>query len=671
MTWSHNDNAWPTDGLCYGGDYNPEQWDREVWREDMRLMKAAGVTMVSLGIFSWGLIEIDEGRYDWEWMDEIVGLLGESGIAIDMATPTAAPPSWLLAKHSEILPVDQDMAQQRPGARLGWCPSNPTFRAYAKSIVRAVAERYGDRKHVVMWHASNEYGGGNARCYCDVSQDAFREWLRAKYASIDALNEAWGSAFWGHTFRSFDQVTAPRGNGGSNPAQVLDYDRYSSDALLDFYLMEREVLKEVTPELPVTTNFMVGASAGVVNYARWAPHMDIVANDHYTYAVDPCPQQDVAFAGDRMRAMTTGGRPGLLMEHSTSAVNWQPRNRAKEPGEMIRNSISHIAHGSDGAMFFQWRASRSGAEQFHSAMVPHAGEDSDLFREVCRLGGLLKKLAPVAGSHSAAPRIGILFDDESGWSLSRAGKPNNELQYGRIVRDWHHAFWAANESVVIASPWQDFADLEILVVPALYIVDDETAERVSRFARAGGTVVVTYLSGIVTPDNAVRLGGYPGAFRELLGAWCEEFRGLQAGETFVLDNGWTGADWTELVRVKDAETVARYAGGALDGRAAVTRRAVGGGGGGRVYYVSAGLDRDSIASFVMQELGVTGDGLPKDLEVASRETHDDTFTFYINHGAAEARVAARGHDLITGEDVSGALSIPGGDVRVLRTPRTV
>jgi beta-galactosidase len=302
-------------------------------------------------------------------------------------------------------------------------------------------------------------------------------------------------------------------------------------------------------------------------------------------------------------------------------------------------------------------------------MVPHAGEDSDLYREVCRLGGLLKQLAPVAGSHSAAPRIGILFDDESGWSLSRAGKPNNELQYGRIVRDWHHAFWAANQSVVIASPWQDFADLEILVVPALYIVDDEAAERVSRFARAGGTVVVTYLSGIVTPDNAVRLGGYPGAFRELLGAWCEEFRGLQAGETFVLDNGWTGADWTELVRVKDAETVARYTGGVLDGRAAVTRRILDGG--GRVYYVSAGLDRTSIGNFVSQELGVTGEGLPNDLEVAWRETDDDTFTFFINHGAGEARVEAQGHDLITGEDVHHTLTIPGGDVRVLRTPRAV
>ncbi|NYI42429.1 beta-galactosidase [Demequina lutea] len=666
MTWSHSDNAWPTNGLSYGGDYNPEQWDRDTWREDMRLMKAAGVTMVSLGIFSWGLLEVGEGHYDWESMDEIVDLLGEHGIAIDMATPTAAPPAWLLDKHPEILPVDQDMQQHWPGARLGWCPSSPTFRTYAKSIVRAVAERYGNRGHVVMWHASNEYGGGNARCYCDVSQDAFRQWLSAKYGSIDALNEAWGSAFWGHTFRSFDQVTAPRGNDAKNPARVLDYDRFSSDALLDVFLMEREILKEVTPELPVTTNFMVGAEPDVVNYARWAPHMDIVANDHYTRSPDPCPQQDVAFSGDRMRAMTTDRRPWLLMEHSTSAVNWQPRNRAKEPGEMIRNSISHVAHGSDGAMFFQWRASRSGAEQFHSAMVPHAGEDSDLFREVCRLGGYLERLAPVVGSRTSAPRVGILFDDESGWSLSKGIKPCNELKYGRAVRDWHHAFWTGNESIEVASPWQDFADYEVLVVPALYVVEDEVAERISQFALGGGTVVITYLSGIVTPDSAVRLGGYPGAFRDLLGAWCEEFRPLQAGETFTLDNGWTGADWTELVRVADAEIVARYTGGALDGRAAVTRRTLDGG--GRVYYVSAGLDRASIGNLVRQELGIRANGLPEGLEVAARENGEERFTFYINHSRDEMGIPAHGHDLITGEDVSHTLTIPGGDVRVLRTP---
>jgi beta-galactosidase len=414
---------------------------------------------------------------------------------------------------------------------------------------------------------------------------------------------------------------------------------------------------------------MVGAGVDVVDYARWAPHMDIVANDHYTYAVDPCPQQDVAFAGDRLRAMTTDRRPWLLMEHSTSAVNWQPRNRAKEPGEMIRNSISHVAHGSDGAMFFQWRASRSGAEQFHSAMVPHAGEDTDLFREVCRLGAYLGKLTPVAGSRTVAARVGILFDDESGWSLRGANKPNNELEYGRVVRDWHHAFWIGNESIEVASPWHDFANYRVLVIPALYMVEDEVAERISRFALAGGTVVVTYLSGIVTPDSAVRLGGYPGAFRELLGAWCEEFRPLQTGETFTLDNGWTGADWTELVRVADAEIVARYTGGALEGSAAVTRRTLDGG--GRVYYVSAGLDRASIGSLVREELGTHAEALPEGLEVAARETGEETFTFYINHGRDEVGVPAHGHDLITGEDVLNTLTIPGGDVRVLRTPRTM
>ncbi|HZL80545.1 MAG TPA: beta-galactosidase, partial [Demequina sp.] len=397
MTWSHVDNKWPTDGLSFGADYNPEQWDRSVWREDMTLMLEAGVNLVSLGIFSWGLLEVADGEYDWAWFDEIVDLLEDNGIAIDLATPTAAPPGWLLHEHPEILPVEHNGLKHSPGARLGWCPSSPIFREYSLRIVRALADRYGARDHVVMWHVSNELGGGNGHCYCDVSAAAFRRWLRDKYTSLDGLNAAWNSAFWGHTYSDFEHVLPPRADASKNPSLVLDFDRFSSDELLQHYLAERTVLKEVTPGLPVMTNFMVGAEQDAVDYPRWSPHMDILANDHYTRSSDPISAQDVAFSGDRMRALTTDRRPWILMEHSTSAVNWQPRNRAKRAGEAVRNSLSHVAHGADGILFFQWRASRGGAEQFHSAMVPHAGPNTAVFRAVKELGGHLRALAPVQG----------------------------------------------------------------------------------------------------------------------------------------------------------------------------------------------------------------------------------------------------------------------------------
>jgi len=669
MTWSHVDNKWPTNGLSFGADYNPEQWDRSVWREDMELMREAGVNLVSLGIFSWGLLEVADGAYDWAWFDEIVDLLEENGIAIDLATPTAAPPGWLLHKHPEILPVEHDGLKHWPGARLGWCPSSPVFREHSLRIVRALADRYGARDHVVMWHVSNELGGGNGHCYCDVSAAAFRRWLRDKYTSLDALNAAWDSAFWGHTYRDFEHVLPPRGNESKNPSLVLDFDRFSSDELLQQYLAERSVLKEVTPDLPVTTNFMVGAEQDAVDYPRWSPYMDILANDHYTRSSDALPQQDVAFSGDRMRALTTDGRPWMLMEHSTSAVNWQPRNRAKRAGEAVRNSLSHVAHGADGILFFQWRASRGGAEQFHSAMVPHAGRDTAVFRAVKELGADLRALAPVQGSRVRQARAAILFDDEAGWALQKGVKPNNELTYGRSLRDWHLALWERNIAMEVISPWNDFSGYDTLIAANLFVVSDQNAARIAHFAESGGTLIVTPNSGIVDTDNQVRLGGYPGAFREVLGAWSEEIHPLQADERFTLDTGWTGTDWSEHVHADNADILARYVGGPLDGVPAVTSR--GFPSGGRAIYVSAGLDSASVAALARSVVpAIDEPDLPRDVEMLVRESDAEAFVFFINHSSDDVSVAGTGVEMLTATDIVDVLEVPSGAVRVLRRPRT-
>jgi beta-galactosidase len=447
---------------------------------------------------------------------------------------------------------------------------------------------------------------------------------------------------------------------------MLDFDRFSSDELLDHYLAERAVLKEITPDLPVTTNFMVGAEPDAVDYARWAPHMDVLANDHYTRSPDPVPQQDVAFSGDRMRSLTTGRRPWLLMEHSTSAVNWQPRNRAKNPGELIRDAISHVAHGADGVMYFQWRASRAGAEQFHSGMVPHAGPDTKIFREVTTLGAHLQRLAPVLGSRVPAAKVGILFDNEAGWAIRRGVKPNNFLPYGAAVRAWHAAFWRRGDGIDVLPPWNDFSGYETLVVPQLFLVADDTAKRAQEFVALGGTLIVTPFSGIVDEDDQVRLGGYPGAFRDVLGVWTEEFYPLQEGETFQLDNGWSGREWTEHVHVDGADVIARYAGGPLDGEPAVTVRTHLGG--GRAVYVSAGIDSTAIDTLVADLVEPAPAPVPdmsSGLEVGIRETESDEFVFLINHASDDAKVSIQGAELLTGRTVDDSLVVPAGDVRVV------
>jgi beta-galactosidase len=660
---------WPTAGFGFGGDYNPEQWPPEVWEEDMRLMADAGVNVVTLGVFSWGALEVADGVFEWTWLDRVIDLLHRNGIAVDLATPTAAPPMWLHAAHPEILPVNADLTRRQPGARLGWCANSATFRRYALRMTKALAERYAAHPAVVLWHVSNELGGGNGRCHCDESLAAFRGWLRQRYGSLDNLNRAWGTAFWGLYLTDWDQVPAPRGGEAHNPALTLDYDRFCSDSLLDHYQAERDVIREFDPTTPITTNFMVGPNQDIVDYPRWAEHVDVVANDHYTNPTDPLSAQDIAFCGDRMRGMTPGRGPWLLMEHSVSSHAWHTVNRAKAPRELVRDSLGHIARGADGALFFQWRASLRGAEQFLQGMVSHAGPDSKIGREVRELGAVLGRLAEVRGSTVEPARVALLFDDEAAWAFSRGLKPHNELDYGHEPRAWHRALWTHNVLVDVVPPWADLSTYDLVIVPTLFLVDDESAARVAAVAQRGGAVVVTWMSGIVDHENAVRHGGYPGAFRDLLGVRSEEFFPLQPDERGRLDSGATFHSWSELMDVTDAEVVARYSGGPLAGGPAVTRRAVGS---GAAYYVSCALEPESLDEFVghvLADAGIEPSGPGAGLDVVRRAKNGTTWAFVLNHGDDERRVAVNGVELVTGETVTHELIVPGREVRVVRESR--
>ncbi|KJC65017.1 beta-galactosidase [Agreia bicolorata] len=661
---------WPTRGISFGGDYNPEQWPRETWDEDIRLMIEANVNIVTLGVFSWGTVEFEEGRFDWAATDEIIGLLWEHGISVDLATPTAAPPAWLHAAHPEILPRDKNLVPQFSGARLGWCPSSPIFREKSLNFVTALAKRYAQHPAVALWHISNELGGGNGRCYCTVSAGAFRRWLEHKYVNIDTLNLSWGTGFWGHRYASFDQVEPPRGNEAQNPAAMLDFDRFSSDQLRQQYLAERDVIKGANPQAIVTTNFMVGPSQDVVNYPRWAADVDVVSNDHYTIPTDPHSAQDIAFSADRVRGMSSNKGPWLLMEHSTSGGTWHPVNRAKAPRELIRNSLAHVARGSDGALFFQWRSSRSGAEQYFSGMVPHAGTDSKIWRETKELGAILRRLEPVAGSVVEKAKVAILFDDEAGWALIRGMKPRHMRDYGGEARTWHRALWEKNILVDVIGPWADLTQYDLVIVPTLLLVSDEDARNISSVAERGGVVVVTYLSGVVDENNRIRTGGFPGAFRELLGTSSEEFFPLLDGERVHLDDATIATEWTELMRESaTAEVVARYTTGAVAGHPAITRSKHAE---GSAWYVSAKLEFEGINSIIddiTASLGIGGEPVPVGIEAVRRLHPESSFLFLTNHSADPIAVEVRGQELITDTAVLGSLDVPAGEVRIVRETR--
>jgi beta-galactosidase len=657
--------------LAFGGDYNPEQWPREAHVEDRDLMRESGVDLVTLGVFSWAWLQPAPDQWDFAWLDEQMDDLHAAGITVDLATATASPPPWLTHRHPEMLPVTHDGRTLSPGGRQAFCPSSPVYREHALALCTALAERYRDHPALALWHVSNELGCHNARCYCDVSAAAFRDWLRRRYDDdVAHLNDAWGTAFWSQRYDDFAQVLPPRvAPTHANPTQQLDFLRFSSDQLLDNFVVERDVLHRISPGVPVTTNFMVMRQTMEMDYLRWGRELDVVSNDHYLIAGEEGAHRELAFSADLTRG-TAGGKPWLLMEHSTSAVNWQPRNRAKKPGEMIRNSLSHVAHGADAVLYFQWRASRAGAEKFHSGLLPHAGTDTRQWREVVELSRLLDSVEEVSGS-TARNEAAILFDYEAWWGCELDSHPSVDVRYRDRAEDLHRALSAQGVGVDVVHPSTDLSSYKLVVVPTLYLVGDEAAAAVAAAAEAGATVVVTYFSGIVDQHDHIRLGGYPGAFRDLLGVRTTEFLPLLAGESVRVEglgDSTLGADtWAEDLELDGASAVATYVDGPAAGLPAVTRREVGS---GSAWYVATRLDpagSDRLAERLVAESGVEQlPGAGPDVEVARRVGDAGSWLFVINHGSAPAAVPVHGHDLVSGRHVAGDLEVAAGGVAVVR-----
>ncbi|MGH3714843.1 MAG: beta-galactosidase [Micromonosporaceae bacterium] len=650
-------------GLCYGGDYNPEQWPEQVWAEDMALMREAGVNLVSVGIFAWAWLESGEGRYTFDWLDRVLDLLAANDIAADLATATASPPPWFSHTYPQTLPVDADGRTLTYGSRRAYCPSSPVYRDAAVRLVEQLATRYADHPALALWHINNEYGCHFARCYCDTSAAAFRAWLQQRYGDLEGLNHAWGTAFWSQRYTAWEQVLPPRATPSfPNPTQALDFQRFSSDEHLACFRAEREVLRRLTPNIPLTTNMMAGNGFWELDYWAWGPEMDLVSNDHYLRAEEPENQANLAFAADLTRSVG-GGAPWLLMEHSTSAVNWQPRNIAKTPGQLRRNSLAHVARGADGAMFFQWRQSAAGAEKFHSAMVPHAGRRTKVWREVVRLGGDLRQLAEVKGSTVEAD-VAILLDWSSLWAQAHACQPSVDMTVAEEIEAWHRTLWRAGITSDLRPPDADLSGYRLVLAPSLYLISDDAAKSLAGYAESGGTLVVGPYSGIVDPNDHVRLGGYPGAFTDLLGVRIEEFFPLRSGDTVRLDDGSTGLIWSEQGEATTAEVTARYDNGAP----AITRNSHGS---GDAWYLTTRLDEPSRERFlarVAAEAGVVGSQTPPGVETVRRR-HPDTgaaYHFVINHTEAGAEVAAHGTDLLSGNTVSGVLRLPAGGVAVIR-----
>jgi beta-galactosidase len=697
---SRRPGRWQPPGgrIAYGADYNPEQWPKPTWAEDVKLMAEAGVTMVSVGIFAWSKLQPAPDTYDFDWLDRVIDLLWSQQVAVCLATGTASPPPWLTRVHPEILPQRADGVRLSPGSRQHFCPSSAAYLDAALALVERLAARYGRHEALSLWHVGNEYGCHVASCYCDVSAAAFRAWLAERYHDIDGLNAAWSTTFWSQQYRDFEEILPPRASPTfANPAQQLDFARFSSAALKACFTAEADLLGRLTPGIPVTTNFL-GFFKPVDSW-RWAGDEDVVSLDSYPDPADPEAPIGAAMACDLTRSLGHGA-PWLLMEQAPSAVNWRQVNTPKRPGLMRCWSYQALGRGADGLMSFQWRASAGGAEKFHSAMVPHAGPGSRVFGEVKALGAELARLSELAGTRVSAD-VAVVVDWESWWALELDSHPSRWLFQPHLLRACYEPLWRAGVPADFVHPGGDLSGYRVLVVPGLYLASEAAMERVAGFVEGGGHLLVTFFSGIVDECDRVHLGGYPGRpWRDLLGVRVEEFWPLALGEEFTAAfaaesaaalsgnsaaavSGQSGAagsgaqpgdfqcsGWHEDVLATDAVTVARAVSGPWPGKPVLTRRDAGR---GSAWYLAAMPEPDAMQRIIALLLAAAGvppvcPDAPPGVEVSRRSAPDASYLIICNHGAepVDVPLAAGGHELLTDRAVDRRLTLPGLGAAVVR-----
>lgn len=659
--------------IAYGGDYNPEQWDPSVWQEDVRLMRKAGVNLVSLAIFSWAKLQPDETTFEFAWLDQIMDLLAKNGILVCLATSTGSPPPWLSVKYPDVLPVDASGLPLYHGSRQHYSPSSPSYRKFAAELVRRLAERYRAHPALAAWHVNNEYACHTGECHSPDSAAAFRQWLQAKYGSLDRLNEAWGTAFWSQIYQSWDEIFTPRrAPHDRNPTQQLDFRRFTSDAFLRLFRMEKAILNEVTPGVPVTTNLVWFIRA--IDGRTWAPDLDFIAWDCYPDPLTGHAAQHFAAVGHDIMRSLKKEQPFMLIEQAPSAVTWRPVNPPKPPGVMRLWSLQALARGADGVMFFQWRASQAGAEKYITGMVGHGDPaQSRVFAEIKALGAELPKLAPLTGS-TVRSRVAIVFDWSVCWALELEAKPAR-LDYPGWATELHRYFYERNIPVDFVRPDAALDDYALVVAPTLYLLKQSDAKNLEQFVQRGGVLLATFFSGIVDENEHVVLGGYPGYLRRVLGLRVEEWIPFGEGQVnAVRFEGWKtsvrATQWAEVVHLEGATALARYADDFYAGSAAITEHAFGK---GTSYYLSTKPDADGLVALLDRAVAKAGIrpilNTPRLVEATLREGDSWRFLSILNYNPTAVIVKLDSHsgtDLLTGEDVAGQITLPARGVAVIR-----
>lgn len=674
--------------MVYGGDYNPDQWsDRpDILKEDDRLMKLAHINSATLNVFAWKALEPEEGVYNFEWLDKTMDRMAENGIKVVLATPSGARPAWMDRNHPEVLRMNADRIRNLHGERHNHCYTSPYYRKKVREMDQMLARRYKDHPALGMWHISNEYGG---ECHCPLCQEAFRDWLREKYHNdIEELNHEWWTGFWSKKFSRFDEIESPAPQGehaihGLN----IDWLRFVTYQTKDFMNQEIQAVREITPDILVTTNYMSGFAG--LNYWEMAENLDVISWDnyptwHHSQMTDAQIGAKVAFYHDIFRSIKK--KPFLLMESTPSLVNWQHTNKLKRPGMNILSSMQAVAHGADSVQYFQWRKGRGAAEKFHGAVVDHEGtEHTRVFRECEQLGDILSKCDAVRGTNVYASAA-VIYDYENRWAIENMnGLSFDRREYERTCMESYEALWKHSIAADVIDMTQSLDDYKLVIAPMLYMLRGNIAERMKKFVENGGTLVTTYVTGYVNENDLCWLGGFPGnGLKEVVGVWEEEIDSIypedQNSFTWKDDSlskrTYPVKDYCAIIHpLENTEVLADYDDDFYRGMAAVTKHPYGK---GTAYHIAARTEVDFMVDFygkIAEEISLESSlpsvrELPDGIHIQKREGGGETYYFFMNYVNKEQKILFSEKmsfmDLVSGEklEVEKLIMEPFG-VRVL------
>jgi beta-galactosidase len=657
----------------FGADYYPEHWPEERWLEDARLMKSAGFNVVRLAEFAWSKMEQEEGLFDFDWLDRAIQVLSAQGIQVVLGTPTASPPPWLMAKQKDLFLVGQDGVRLTYGLRREYCPNHPLYWKYTERIVCEMAEHYKDNPAVIGWQIDNEFGD---RCFCEICCEKFHNWLQKRYQTLEGLNSKWGTIFWSHVYTDWSQIPAPLSTARShNPSLALDYYRFMSDTYRNYQKFQIDILRRICPKHFITHNLM-GFKYNQLDYYDNSADLDFVSWDNYPRTQwDMHSALDPAWAAlnhDTMRGLKK--KKIWVMEQQSGGGGWENVAVTPKPGEIRLWTYQSIAHGADGIVYFRWRTSRTGTEQYWQGILEHHGVPGRRYEEVSQIGHELQRVGETITESHVKSQIAIMQSYDTRFAFQI--QPNNpRFGYEKHIQDIYRGFFNHHINLDIVSENDTLSGYRVVVVPSMYVLTENTTETLTNFAKKGGIVVFTARTGVKDDSNLVVNAQLPGLVSKICGMKVEEYVSMPVDEDnkvqFMLpqlEAEFDTCTWADVLAPETAVVIASHSQDYFAGKPAATINAFGK---GKVIYLGILGDAryyDAIARWILSlgEIKPLLD-VPEGIEVTERKQDDRKLLFVLNHNSTPQEIALTIPclDLLSGRNLTGHVTLSPFEVLIL------